>query len=174
MAELDPPTEGQIALAVLAKLTGNKKTRGATLKLLKEVHPELQIPELDAVEPVNAELAELRRGFAALEKRLSDRDADGNIEKTFGKLQNARGYTDQGIIDIQKLMIEKKIPDAEAAADHYDKIEARKAPPQLEPGSAWGGQSFLTKKDPDISRWFTETDTMVDEAIGAVLAEAHR
>lgn len=169
----DAPDEGQVARAVLNRLIANPKTRARALTLLKETHPDLPIPEVDALAPVNDRMAALEKQNGELLKRLENREQDEAIERRFARLQRERGFTDEGIGAIKQLMVDKSLADPDAAADHYEADLARKNPPKsTEPGASWTGDSYLDTADEAVAAWFKDPDGMVDKEINAVLQEA--
>lgn len=116
---------------LLDKLGANPKTRAQVLALMKEVNPNLVIPELDAAKPVLDKVAALEEKLAAKEKAEAEKEAKAaeaaqksEIEKTIKggrkKLSEA-GWTKEGIEGVEKLMQERGLADYEAAAALFEK-----------------------------------------------------
>lgn len=173
-------TEADLALRLHQQLLADPKTRKQTLKLIKSKFPEASIPEIDAAEPVETELGALSKKFDELKtellgshdkfvKDLATKEQDAQILGKFSALKSARGYTDEGIENIKKLMVDKSIPDPEVAADHFDRVNYKPAP--IEPTS-WYGTNFINDKDEGVTSWLSDPDAMTDKIIGEVLTEA--
>lgn len=173
-------TEAELALALHNQLLADPKTRKKALRLIKEKFPDASIPEIDAAEPMETEisaigkkveeaLTELRADNKKLRDELATKEQDQQIVGKFSALKAARGYTDEGLDNIKKLMVDKSIADPEAAADHFDALNYKPAP--IEP-SSWAGTSYLNVKDEGVKSWLDDPDGMTDRAINEVLTEA--
>jgi len=147
----------------------NGETRTETLKLFKKLNPKAPIPEIDAAEPVTAEVNKLRDTIAKLESRLSDEKTEAKLAAKFDALRSQRGITDDGMEKIKTLMVEKAIADPEAAADHWEKLNPKPVP--IEP-SGWQGSSFMdVEGDKELEPWLKNEDRASDSAIAEVLTE---
>ena len=173
-------SEAELALALQTQLLADPATRKQTLKLIKAKFPNASIPEIDAAAPIETEVGALGKkiddALAKIEadnkKRwdeLATKEQDQQILGKFAALKTARGYTDEGLDNIKKLMVDKSIADPEAAADHFDKINYKPTP--IEP-SSWTGSNYLNEKDEGVKSWLTDPDGMTDRIIGEVLTEA--
>lgn len=121
---------------VLDALGANPKTRRRTLEMLKEINPALSIPEIDAAAPVLDEVKKANDRVAALEKQIQDdketRAKEDRERSTTGKIEEGRaalrkkGYTDEGIAAVEKLMQDEGIIHYEAAAS----LLASRTPPE--------------------------------------------
>ncbi len=124
-------------LKLFDEMQKNPKTRGATLRAIKELRPDISIPELDAAAPLQAQLEEIKtaqREFldsikaekaaaaeaAATEKLISGWNAQKNslLEE---------GYFPDGVEKIEAFARENGIPNLAAAAALYEK----RNPPSL-------------------------------------------
>lgn len=124
--------------ALLDKLGKNPKTRTALLQLMKEDNPELAIPELDAAQPVYAEVKALRERLDAKEKTEretetarakaeSDRETAEAIANGRSLLQR-RGYQKEGVEKIEEMMKARNLPDYEAAMALFERDQPKDAP----------------------------------------------
>ena len=68
--------EGTAVRKAVEEIMSNKEARKLLLKARKIVDPNAPIPELDAAEPVNAELATIREQLAETRKALADDKAE--------------------------------------------------------------------------------------------------
>ena len=136
------------------KLLANPKTRRKLLELQKEVNPDASIPEIDAAAGVREEMEQIRKQNADLLAEMrAERDARAaaeseakgrrSIEAGRDKLRQ-RGFTDEGIGAVEKLMMDTGTADYELAADAF---ERRQPPP--EPIRGGGGTAF-GMFDPDV------------------------
>lgn len=110
-----------------AALTSDPHTREFTLRATKKVSPNVPIPEIDLQDRMNASLKPLADKNAALEARLVERDVRDRIESKRGSLRK-QGLSDDQIEAIEKVMVEKKIPDHDTAAEFY-KLQQQTAAP---------------------------------------------
>lgn len=163
-------TEAEMALALHNQLLADPKTRKQTLKLIKQKFPDATIPEIDAAAPVEAEISELRKMVTDLTTTIKNEREDGKIQGRFSALKSQRGYTDEGLKNIQTLMVEKSIADPEAAADHYDRINYKPEP--VTPMSYSGSNAFNPPNSDAMKDWLEKPDSMVDQIIGEVLTES--
>lgn len=163
-------TEAELALALHNQLLADPKTRKATLKLIKQKFPDATIPEIDAALPVENDVAELRKMVTDLTTTIKNEREDAKIQNRFSAIKAQRGYTDEGLQGIQKLMVEKSIADPEAAADHYDRINYRPEP--IQPMAYSGSRAFNTPDSDSMKAWLENPDGMVDSIIGEVLTES--
>ncbi|MDE2472855.1 MAG: hypothetical protein KGL35_30090, partial [Bradyrhizobium sp.] len=122
----------------MQKLLSNPKTRGQLLRLQKEVNPDVVIPEVDAVEPFQAEVGEVKNALAEMKKMLADEQAAREAEKKQAelraswdrgrtKLRNS-GYTDEGLTAVEAFMEEQGIANHEVAAAAYERLHPPQTP----------------------------------------------
>lgn len=109
---------------LLDKMGSVPKTRAQLLQLMKEINPNMAIPELDAAKPIYDALSEERAKREALEKKIADREADeakrkqeAQTEEMMAKGQKylrSQGCTDEGIAAVEKFMADRGLIDYEA------------------------------------------------------------
>lgn len=104
---------------VLAGLVENPKTKRAVESAIKTLHPQVQTSD-EMAEPY---VKPLQDKIDALEKRIKD-DDDAKITdryvQQFGALKE-QGHTDDGIERIKKLMVDRNIPDVDAAVALFER-----------------------------------------------------
>jgi hypothetical protein len=121
----DPATA---ELAELARsLANDPKTRRQFLQLVKAKNPNQPIPELDLEAQMHAYAKPAWDKLAELEKKLVEKQAEENV---FSKRQalKAKGYSDEDVQSIEKLMIEKQIGSHDTAAEFFRQQNAVAAP----------------------------------------------
>ena len=123
---------------LLDKLGSSPKTRRQILSLIKELDPNVQIPELDATKPLEDKIAALEklvreRGDkeAKESEEQQKRTAAAKAEKHFEdgkKLLKKAGFTDEGIGNVEKFMADRGLVDYEAALALWEKDHPRDEP----------------------------------------------
>ncbi len=126
LEDMDDATRDSLA-ALSKKLSENPKTRRAFQVLLKADDPNLPIPEIDTENRILGAVKPYADKLNELEKRELERNAAENIRAKRDGLRN-KGYTQEQIDSIEKLMIEKQIPSHDTAARFYD-LETQTATP---------------------------------------------
>lgn len=162
MAEID---DNQLkvlqgAQVLLDKLLKSPKTRRQAEKLIKEHYPETQTTD-DLAAPYVERLDKLEAMLTERFKKEEDNQAERQFENQLQQLRD-RGYTDEGLDKIKKLMKDKTIPDAIVAADHYEKLNppVQQQPSMLSP-SDWG---FGRKTDDkDMTLLFKDEDAWAEK-----------
>lgn len=166
MPEIDEGTLAQLrgAHQLLDKLLRDPKTRHDAEKLVKVHRPDFPTTE-DAAAPYLKQIKTLEDKLDKFLEAQTNAKQDAEAEGAFGRLR-ASGYTDEGIGKIKKLMADRTIPDVEAAAALFDKLNP--APPPQPPGlhsTSWGiGDST---QDDDHKLLFENEDRWAEQ-------EAHR
>lgn len=124
--------------ALLEKLGGNPKTRIGVQRLIKEIEPDRIIPELDAAQPVLDELKALRDQIAAKDKAETEKEEkrakEAEERETSLRLESGRsllrskGYQKEGIEKIEKLMVDRNLPDFDAAMALFERDQPKDHP----------------------------------------------
>jgi hypothetical protein len=162
------PNEALIAYKLLDDILKSPDTRHDALKLLKKHNPKVVIPELDAAAPYEARLAGIEKKLEDSLKALSDRDADGALASKFDQLRQRRGYTDEGVEKIKKIMLDHSVADPEIAANHFDASQAP-ADPALPVG--YSPTQFVDSGSKDLEPWFQNEDRAADAEVIATLRD---
>jgi len=114
------------AFQLLDKLLKDPKTRAATEKAIKVHKPDFPTSE-EVLEPVASDISELRKEFKAFIQKTEEEKQDRAADDAFDRLRKS-GYTDEGISKIKNIMKERTIPDVEAAAALFDKLNPPASP----------------------------------------------
>lgn len=126
---MDNDTESRSELELLAeKLASDPSTRKDFLKLAKKVRPDLAIPEVEMDDHLASVTKPLHDKIESLEGKLRERDINERIESTRRKLVEDGIVSREEVPEIEKLMIEKKIPDHRTAAEFF-KLQREQAKP---------------------------------------------
>ena len=96
--------------------------------LIKKKYPQVQIPDLDLEEKFNQRFDEDKREREAERKAAREAEQDKRINEARAKVQQEYGFTEDGMKDLEKMMVERNIGDYEAAATFH----ASKNPKQSE------------------------------------------
>ena len=105
-------------LAALAKqLAENPETRKDFLRLTKKAKPDLPIPELEIEDATTNAVSKAYERVEGIENRMRERDARDSLnERRQSLLKKGFAKDDADIESIEKIMLEKNIPNHETAA----------------------------------------------------------
>ena len=117
-------------LALLSKtLAENKDTRKDFLKMTKKVRPDLPIPELEMEETASKLAETYETKIAAMEAKLAEKDAREDLEvRRRALLESGKASSKAEIAEIEKVMVEKRIADHDAAADYWKWMQQTATP----------------------------------------------
>jgi|SRR5579863_4668699 len=128
-------------------MLANPEARKKLLSAQKTVNPNAVIPEIDAAEPVKAELEATNKTLADIRKEIAEEKAARELQAQTDKFmaewekQKAKlrkdGFFDEAIDEIEKLAKEKNIADLDLAASHYIRLHPPEAPVQPGTSSHW-------------------------------------
>src|SRR6185369_13997655 len=149
------PNEAAQAWVLLDSLLKNPDTRADTLKVMKKWNPKAVIPEIDAAAPYEKKLEDLSTKIEKALEKIENDKVDGQLSSKFDKLRAARGYTDEGLEKIKKIMVDEAIANPEIAANHFDSLQPKPEP--AEP-SGYFPTSFIDESDKGTERWFQNED----------------
>jgi hypothetical protein len=94
-------------------------------RLIKRKYPQMQIPDLDIEDRIEARFQEekkLRDETEAKARETADREA---WQAKRGKTQQEYGLTDEGMVDLEKFMVERNIGDYDVAASYRHQREPK-------------------------------------------------
>lgn len=130
LEDLSPEVKDE--LAKLARdLSQNPKTRKEFLKLTKQARPELPVPEIDLEEKTEKALSDANDKISGLERKLIEKEATENLERRRQKLiADGKASSMEEVSEIEKVMLEKKIPEHDTAADYFRWMKQAAAPSQ--------------------------------------------
>ena len=149
------------AKALQDRLLGSPKTKRKYEALVKELYPETVTTD-DIAAPYVEEIASLRKEFNDYISGEKGRKLDSKLEQDIGYLKAERSFTDEGIENLKKIMVEKEIPDMIVAADHWERQHpAKPQEPSLYAPTDWG---FGKKTDdPDLKLLFEDEDAWAEQ-----------
>jgi len=106
--------------SLMQTLAESPDTREDTLRLTKKVKPGLNIPEIDLKDSTNLALQQIRQENEQIRAELKSRDAQAALENRRKNLMKKGLASSEDEVDaIEKLMIEKGIPNHETAAEYH-------------------------------------------------------
>ena len=182
--EIDEAELGQLrALGlVVQKLNGDQNAKKHLERALKVVDPNLRTED-DVAEtyagPLREELGTIRKTledrFGALEARETKQREDRaqlDLDTSFSNLRKTHGYTDDGVAAVQKIMVDRNIPDVEAAAALFERMNppAAQEQPAYEP-SHWNLESNAVV---DTEALFRDPDKWESKEIANTLTDMRR
>lgn len=172
----------QQAKALLDALWNNAEHGQAFKKLIKAVNPRVSIPEVDipdaVTKPYDEKIAAQAEEIAALRKALEDdqkarkeRDEENDLVSKFDRIRKEYDLTDDGMDKVRKLMVDRQIPDPEAAAALY----LRQTPPAPSQPSTvapprWDFQ-HVNDDDADQKLLWSNPEAWADREAAAVMQE---
>lgn len=144
----------QQTVQALSQIVANPKAKKLLLEAQKVVNPNITIPQ-DYQDEVRTEFeAKLKKQsdeFEAFKKAQEEKEAKDkeeaakrafvdNWESAKGRLRG-QGYQDEGIAAIEKLAQERGIPDLEAAAALFDRLNPPATP--IQSGRGYGSMNLF-------------------------------
>ena len=139
------------ALAELAEnLANDPKTRAGFLRLTKTANPGANIPEVDIPAGLVASFQPHLDRLALLEKQSRDRDTQDRIKSQRKEALQVKGVSYEDLPQIEKMMLEKHIPDHKTAAEFYA-MQRQAAEPT--PASSAANRTFGMPKQPDLKEF---------------------
>jgi len=147
----------------------NKDTGAAFRKILKQVNPDLKIPDElaeSAIAPVKTEIEDTRKQVKGLAERLDkflsenkDEKDTAALRKDLADAQKKYGLDEEGMTKVMQRMKDKNNPDVEAAAA-FIAASAPKPQPLADHGlNSVGADLFgTTRKEDDYAELHTGGD----------------
>ena len=132
-------------LAALAKqLAENPETRKDFLRLTKKAKPDFSIPELEIEDATTHAVSKAYERVEGIENKMRERDARDSLnERRQSLLKKGFAKDDADIESIEKIMLEKNIPNHETAAEYWKWMQESAAPT---PGTSYN-PSTLSRFD---------------------------
>jgi len=137
----------------VAALMKNPKSRRKMLEAQKEAFPDTPIPELDAAEPLNTAIAEVRKEFTDYKKSVEEErakereekrlaDLETNWEKGRADLRRDYKVTDDGLKAVEEFMQKNGIIKHDIGWAAFSQLHPPAAP--ATPSSGFGGWDFMS------------------------------
>ena len=170
----------QAAEKLLEQLNSDPKSRKHLTAGIKQHYPQTRTEDDIAEEfaapireEVKASLSKVEEMLSKLDQR-EQRDAEmrtlADLDKAFGRLRQDYGYNEDGIDKIKSLMVDRSIPDPEAAAALYERLN----PAPSETRSSWEPDGWNLRDDAvetDVQGLFTDPDRWADREVGKILLD---
>ena len=154
--------------ALMDQLLKNKATRRDAEKLIKKLYPETTTTD-DLAEPYIQRVEGLEKKLDEFFKRQDGEKLDNKLNGQIQELRD-RGFTDDGIEKVKKLMVQESIPNALAAAAFWEQQNPPKpsAPAGYSP-TDWG----IGRKtdDADLTLLFQDEDAWAEKEATRVWQE---
>lgn len=87
--------------------------------LIKKKYPQVQIPDHDLEERFNQRLDEEKQAREDEKRASRQAEEDRKFEQTRTKVKEDYGFTDDGMKELEKLMVDRNIGDYEVAASYH-------------------------------------------------------
>jgi hypothetical protein len=108
------------------RLMADPATRPLVLQAAKKMSPNTYIPEIDAAKPLVDRIAKLESVIVGMHNKNQSDKNQATIAGARDRLRS-EGWTTEGIGAVEKLMVERNIPDYDAAAALYEKMHPQTA-----------------------------------------------
>lgn len=156
----------QTGAKLLQQLLASPKTKRATERVIKTLHPDTVISD-DFDEPVRAEVKAIGDKLDKFLEAQQTSAADGKLNGEFEALRRDAGFTDEGIEKLKKLMVDRSIPSPLDAAKVWTVENPPPKPqqPSTFAGTSWGFGSKT--EDVDTKLLFEDEDAFAEK-------EAHK
>ena len=155
--------------ALMDQLLKSPKTRRDAEKLVKTLYPETTTTD-DLAEPYIKRMDGLEAKLDKFFKQQDGEKLDNKLNAQLNELRTTRSYTEDGIEKIKKVMVEKSIPDAIAAADHWE----RQNPPTVNVESNFAPTDWgfgRKSEDADLNLLFSDEDAWAEREARRVWQE---
>jgi hypothetical protein len=87
-------------------------------RLIKQAYPQVQIPDYDIESRINQRIDHETKRFEEHERKKATEAQEARFQEIRKKTQDEYGFTDDGMKDLEKFMLEKNIGDYEVAAQY--------------------------------------------------------
>jgi hypothetical protein len=174
----------QELVKLFADMLNNPDARKHVLTGKKIVRPNESIPEFDAAAPLRKEIDDLRKVMADDKKAREDAIAKADTDRKNAELhanwnkqkQGLRdaGWLAEGIEKVEKLAFDRGIPDLDAAAALYEKLNPPAAPSEPVGRGFWENFGAPTDEDGDMKKLLDsrgQSEGLLNKMIGDALRE---
>jgi hypothetical protein len=168
------------AKKLLEQINNDPRTRPLLTRAIKAHYPntvtnedlaaEVARPYIEEVRQTKAQLEEMFGKMAARERYEEERQTLSDLDRSFSRLKKTYGYNDEGIDKIKALMIDRSIPDPDAAAALFE----RQNPKPTEARSSWEPDAWDLKDNAvevDVAGLFADPEKWADREVGRVLVD---
>lgn len=127
LENMDAQTVQELA-ALGMQLAGSPETRQQYLSLVKQVRPDLPMPELETSRRIDDATQKLRDEIAEMKAEQSRRDAAEEVARSRGDLVKRGLASEDDIAKIEEMMLKDGIMNYETAARYYQNQRQLAAP----------------------------------------------
>lgn len=154
----------QMAYNLQKSLHDSDESRDDYEAALKKKFPDKYKTSQEKAEPFLSPLKKDMEEFKAWKKSLEEKEQDNNFAESFKRLKKEGGYTEEGIEEIKKIMVDRKVADPEVAAAYFEK---RNPPKAIESSGyadrGWNFGDGADQKDSEAENWFKDPNRMFDK-----------
>jgi hypothetical protein len=149
---LEGKTPEEIAsyAALADQLQADPRTREGFLRLAKTVNPDAAIPEIDMPARMAQQFKPMFDELNALKEQMARRDIEDKVKANRKAALSVDGVSRADLPAIEKLMVEKQIPDHKTAAEFFA-LQNRAADPT--PANQGTTRTFGAPKLPDLKEF---------------------
>lgn len=178
----------QRAKGLLGSLYADKDQGAAVRRALKKIDPSLQIPDEVAEQyaaPLRAENEELKKNLGELSKKFDDdrksRQDEADLAKLTSSIDRAvskHKLTEDGRAGLIKVMQERQIADADAAALVFKETLPKPQPTRAHTGPLPSAFNLLEvntpkdKTDSEVQAFWDNPQKAADDVVKSILEEA--
>ena len=157
-------------LAELSKsLSENPQTRSQFLRLTKQVRPDVVIPEIELQEAQSKAFEDQNAKIQGLEAKLAEKELIENYNKSRQALiKKGLVENEDQIAEVEKVMVDKRIGDHEAAAEYWRYMKQAAEPT----ASSFAGQPVMSKFD--LKNYFKNPVSAARSAAAEALTELRK
>ena len=151
-------------------LTAGIKVLYPNTRTEEDIAAEVAAPYIGEVKATASRMEEMLAKLEARDAAAIERQTISEMDASFTRLKSDFGYNDEGIEKVKRLMVDRNIPDPEAAAALFE----RQNPKPSEAKSSWEPALWDFKEnavDVDVAGLFANPDKWEDQMIGRVLLE---
>lgn len=158
------------AHALMDQLMGHPKTKRDIQKLVKTIHPNVTTDD-ELAEPLVGPIKEELNALKKWKQEQEDAKIEAQFTGSFSQLKKD-GWTDEGIEKLKKLMVDRQIPDVDAAAALFEKQN----PPERElaPAIRSNDWNIGDKDDDKYKRLLDDPDRFARDEAAKVLNEVQK
>lgn len=151
-------------------LTAGIKKHYPNVRTDEDVAEEVARPHVEKVEAHLSKMEEMMAKLAEREAKDAEARTLSQLETQFSRLKKSYGYNDEGIDKIKALMVDRSIPDPDAAAALFERLN----PAPVETRSSWEPDSWDLRNDAvetDVQGLFSDPDRWADKEVGKILLD---
>lgn len=170
----------QAAAKLLEQLNGDPKSRKHLTSAIKVQFPNTRTEEDIAEEFAAPIREEVKTSLSKVEEmltKLTERETREAEQRSMQALQSSLdnvkqryGFNDEGMDKIKALMVDRSIPDPEAAAALFEKLN----PAPVVTRSSWEPDNYDIRNDAvenDVAGLFADPDRWADREVGKILLD---